>query len=116
VQADLIEHNETTDIVTATGNVRYFSPKANVACEKAVIYRKEKRAVLTGSVDMLVKPKNAQTKAEIVEIPPFRPAVPTEVAKNRPAAPPTQQQKLDEDVQSPKTLRDYPIAITSAKI
>jgi lipopolysaccharide export system protein LptA len=116
VQADLIEHNETTDIVTATGNVRYFSPKANVACEKAVIYRKEKRAVLTGSVDMLVKPKNAQTKAEIVEIPPFRPAVPTEVAKNRPAAPPTQQQKLDEDVQSPKTLHDYPIAITSAKI
>ena len=120
VQADLIEHNETTDIVTATGNVRYFSPKANLSCEKAVIYRKEKRAVLTGAVDMLVKPKNAQTKAEVVEIPPFRPTVPTEVAKNRPAAPPTppniQQQKLDDDVQSPKTLRDYPMAITAAKI
>lgn len=120
IQADTIEHNNKTDVVTATGHVRYFSPKANLTCEKAVIYRKEKRAVLTGSVDMLVKPKDKQTKAEIVEIPPFRPMVPLDIAKDRPDAPPTtrdpQQKKLDEDLQNPKTLRDYPMAITAAKI
>jgi hypothetical protein len=120
IQADKIEHNNKTDVVTATGKVRYFSTKANVSCEKAVIFRKEKRAVLTGAVDMLVKPKNAQTKAAIVEIPPFRPIVPAEISTERPAAPPVaksgQDQKLDDDVQSPKTLRDYPLAITAAKI
>lgn len=120
VQADKIEHNRKTDVVTATGRVRYFSPKANMTCDKAVIYRKEKRAVLTGSVDMLVKPKNAQTKATIVEIPPFRPVVPAEIAKNRPEAPTAQksdqEKKLDEQVQDPKTLRDYPLAVTAAKI
>ncbi|MBC8063815.1 MAG: hypothetical protein H7Y17_03230 [Chlorobia bacterium] len=120
VKADLIQHDEKTDVVTATGNVQYFSPKANVTCEKAVIYRKEKRAVLTGAVDMLVKPKDKQTKAVIEEIPPFKPVVPKEIAEDRPAAPPTQAtgqgNPIDDDVQNAKTLKNYPTAITAAKI
>ena len=120
IQADKIEHNNKTDVVTATGNVRYFSARANLTCEKAVIYRREKRAVLTGAVDMLIKPKKDQSKAMIEEIPPFKPVVPEEVAKSRPGAPAgqksEQQKKLDDDVQNPKTIRDYPMVVTAAKV
>lgn len=120
VKADKIVHEEETDLVTATGHVLYFSPKANVSCDKAVIYRKEKRAVLTGAVDMLVKPKDKQTKAEVVEIPPFRPVVPREVAEERPDAPPVlkdpKPSQTDDDVQNAKTLKNYPTAITAEKI
>ncbi|MBN9502952.1 MAG: hypothetical protein BGO01_21130 [Armatimonadetes bacterium 55-13] len=120
IRADVIEHNNKTDVVTATGHVQYFSASTNLACDKVVAYRKEKRAILTGAVDMLVKPKDQQTKAEIVEIPPFRPIVPKDISEGRPDAPPAerdpQQKKLDQDVQDPKTLRKYPIAITASKI
>lgn len=119
VQADKVEWNEATDVVTATGHVQYFAPEANLSCGRAVIYRKEKRAVLTEDVDMLVKPKEKQTKAEIVEIPPFRPIVPKDVAEGRPDAPPvkdSQDKQLDKDLQNPKTARDYPTAITAEKI
>ena len=120
IQADKIEHNNKTDVVTATGNVRYFSARANLTCEKAVIFRKEKRAVLTGAVDMLIKPKKDQSKAMIEEIPPFKPVVPEEVAKSRPGAPAgqksEQQKKLDDNVQNPKTIRDYPMVVTAAKV
>lgn len=120
VKADKIVHEVESDLVTATGNVKYFSAKANVSCAKAVIYRKEKRAVLTGAVDMLVKPKDKQTKAEVVEIPPFRPVVPNEIATDRPGAPPVQrdprESQLDDDLQNAKTLKSYPTAITASKI
>ena len=46
VMADSIEQNRKTDIVTAIGNVRYFSSKANMVCDKAVIERKIKKATL----------------------------------------------------------------------
>jgi lipopolysaccharide export system protein LptA len=119
VKADKIVHEEETDLVTATGHVKYFSPKANLSCEKAVIYRKEKRAILTGAVDMLVKAKDKQTKAEVVEIPPFRPVVPREVSEERPDAPPVKdpkQSQADDDVQNAKNLKNYPTAITAEKI
>jgi hypothetical protein len=120
VKADKIVHEEATDIVTATGHVRYFSTKANVACDQAVIYRKDKRAVLTGQVDMLIKPKDKQSKAEVVEIPPFRPVVPKEVAEGRPDAPTTtrdpKESQLDDDLQNAKTLRSYPLAVTASRI
>ncbi len=120
VKADKIVHEFEPDIVTATGNVKYFSAKANMSCAKAVIFRREKRAVLTGAVDMLVKPKDKQTKAEVVDIPPFRPIVPKEVSEDRPGAPPVQrdpkESQLDDDVQNAKTMRSYPTAITAAKI
>src|SRR5690606_19094504 len=79
VMSDNFEHDTKTDVLTVTGNVRYFSTKANLTCEKAVIYRKEKRAVLTGAVKMLIKPRSKQTKAVVEEIPPFRPIVPEEI-------------------------------------
>lgn len=114
VKATKIVRDTKTDVITATGKVLYFSADSNLVCEKAVIYRKEKRAVLTGKVQMLVKPDDQQ-KLEVIEIPPFRPMVPDEVAKDRPPAPP-EDKAADQDVRDPKTRRKYPVAIYAGKI
>lgn len=112
VTADQIVYDRKTDIVTATGKVRYFSAKTNLTCEKAVIYRKEKRAVLSGNVTMLVKPKD-QEKLEEGTIPPFRPIVPDQIAAGRPAPPSLQQ--ADEEVRK-NTIRKYPTQIWAERI
>lgn len=114
VKASLITRDLKTDTIVATGKVQYFSAEANLVCEKATVFRKEKRAILTGNVQMLVKPSD-QEKLEVIEIPPFRPMVPEQVAKDRPPAPP-EDKTADDEVRSDKTRRKYPIAIRSAKI
>ena len=60
VTAPEVERNTKTDVVTCEGPVKYWSAKANLVCDHMVIYRKEKRAVLTGSVVMYVKPEDKQ--------------------------------------------------------
>lgn len=119
VKAPVIKREKATDILTATGTVYYFSEKANLVCDQAVIYRKEKRAVLTGNVHMLVKPKD-QEKLEMSVIEPFHPAVPEKVFSARPkptSDPETQQQKdLEEELHSSKTVRKYPLHVSAAKI
>jgi len=103
--------DQHTDVLTLSGPVYYYSEKANCVCDKAVIYRREKRAVLTGNVHMLVKPKD-QEKLQIGEIPPWRPPVPDSVAASRPAAPQSaesqQEKDLDDELRSSKTSRKYP--------
>lgn len=118
VKAPTIERNVRTDVVTATGGVEYFSKKADMICEKAVIYRRERRAVLTGRVTMRIKPED-QEKLEVVTVEPFRPVVPDEVAASRPAAPPTkseEQKRQDEELRSTKTARKYPISLTADRV
>lgn len=119
VKSPRIEQDRKTDVLTCAGPVYYFSKKVNLVADKAVIYRKEKRAVLTGNVRMLVKPKSAVDLTE-QEIPPFRPDVPAEVAQGRPAAPQSaedqQQKDLDEALRSSKSVRDYPSMIKAAEI
>lgn len=119
--ADLIEHNRKTDIVTATGNVRYFSAKANMVCERAVIERKSKKATLTGNVQMLIKAEANQNKVSSEDgIPPYRPVVPDEIARDRPPAPGEQQteaqKKLDDEIRSGKNMRNYPTICYAEKI
>ncbi len=118
VKADMVERNTKTDVITATGKVRYFSGKTNMTCEKAVIYRKEKRAVFTGDVHMYFKPKDEQDKPlMVVEIPPFRPMVPEEVSKERPPAPPIndEEKKQDDELRS-ADLKKYPVTALSSKV
>lgn len=118
VMAPNIERNVKTDVVTATGGVRYFSKKADMICDKAVIYRKEKRAVLTGNVTMRIKPED-QEKLEVTTVQPFRPLVPEEVAAARPPAPPTkteEQKRQDEELRSTRTARKYPISLTAQTV
>lgn len=117
IKADKVVWERKTDILTATGNVRYYGLEANLTCAKVVVYRKEARAVLSGKVDMFVKPEEGQ-KLEEVEIPPLTPFVPEEIAKLRPGAPKvddkTKQQ--DRELRDPDTFRRYPAQITADTI
>jgi hypothetical protein len=119
VKSPRIEQDRKTDVLTCAGPVYYFSKKVNLVADKAVIYRKDKRAVLTGNVRMLVKPKSAVDLTE-QEIPPFRPDVPTEIAQGRPAAPQSaeaqQQKDLDDALRSSKSVRDYPSMVKAAEV
>ncbi len=118
VKAPTIERNTKTDVLTCKGGVQYFGKRANVTCDQAVIYRKEKRAVLSGRVNMFIKPKD-QEKLEVVEIPPFRPLVPADIAKTRPAAPPTKseaEKKQDEELRSTQSARKYPTTVLADRI
>ncbi len=113
--ADLVEHNTKTDVITATGNVKYFSGRSNMVCEKAVVFRKERRAELTGNVAMLVKPKE-QEKLEETTIPPFRPMVPEAIAGARPPAPKTADEKKQDEELRQNNARNYPTQILAEKI
>lgn len=115
-----IVQDRNTDVLTCSGPVYYLHKKANLVADKAVIYRKEKRAVLTGNVRMLVKPKDSIDLTE-QEVAAFRPDVPTEVAAGRPPAPPSneenqQQKDLEETVRSSKTARKYPAMVKAAAV
>ncbi len=111
--------DQHTDILTLSGPVYYYSEKANCVCDKAVIYRREKRAVLSGNVHMLVKPKD-QEKLQVSEIPPWHPPVPDSVAASRPAAPQTaesqQEKDLDDELRSSKTTRKYAAHVRADEI
>lgn len=55
VVAKKVEYNKSTDVLVATGDVNYWGVDANVTCLEATIFRKEKRAVMTGGVRMFLK-------------------------------------------------------------
>ncbi len=112
VKAPIVEFNEKTDVLTATGRVEYFSPDANLICDKAVIYRKEKRAVLTGNVTMLIKPK-AKSKLEEVELKPFTPIVPESIKASNPTPPKEEEQSSSSDS---KGIRQYPVTVFAERI
>lgn len=118
ITAPKIEVNDKTDVMTATGRVRYFGTKANLIADKIVIYRKEKRALLTGNVTMLVKPKDKQEEpAKETELTPLPPAVPDSISATRPPAPDDDVTKKKEDeIRSMKNLRSYPLVVLAPKI
>lgn len=121
VLADKIVKNRKTEVVTATGNVRYFSSKTNMTCDSAVIERKDKKATMSGHVQMLVKAKEKQdTLSDKEGIPPYRPIVPDEIAKSRPTDPggdrTEEQKKLDDEIRSSKNIHDYPTMCYADKV
>ena len=118
IVAPKMEVNKKTDVMTATGRVRYFGMKANLIADKIVVFRKEKRAVLTGNVTMLVKPKDKQEEAaKETELTPLPPAVPDSISSTRPPAPDDDMTKKKEDeVRSMKNLRQYPLVILAPSI
>lgn len=117
VKAPRIERVRKTDVLTCTGKVFYFGEKANLVCDKAVIYRKEKRAVLSGNVHMLVKPKD-EAKLKVEDIPPFQlPSAAADPKVHEAAVVETQEQKdLDEEARSSKTVRKYPAHLRADQI
>lgn len=114
-----IKREVKTDVLTATGDVKYFGKKANMIADKIVVYRKEKRALMTGHVTMLVKPKSQENdKLAEGSLPPMLPAVPSSISKNRPPAPKDKdaQKKREDTIRSGSNLRDYPLTITAEKV
>ncbi|MBL8066517.1 MAG: hypothetical protein JNM34_11780 [Chthonomonadaceae bacterium] len=115
VLADGGEYNKDTEVLVAKGNVKYFSIDANLSCAEVTVFRKEKRAVMTGAVDMLIKPKD--TPAQVVSIPPVVPVVPDKIAKDRPQAPSDPPNKEQQNsLRTGDNIREYPIAVTAARI
>lgn len=118
IKAPKVEVNEKTDVLTATGRVRYFGTQANMIADKVVVYRKEKRAVFSGNVTMLVKPKDKESEpASEVELSPLPPVVPDSISATRPPAPDDDQtNKKEEEIRNAKNLRQYPLNITANSI
>lgn len=121
VMADDIEWNRKTNLVTATGHVKYFSAKADLICEKAVIDRNAKIATLTGNVLTLIKAKDKQTTISAKDaIPDYHPIPADQIAKSgdRPPLPQDKEarKKLDEQIRSTKNVRDYPTVCYSEKV
>ncbi len=119
VEAPSIEQDVQTDVLTCQGPVRYYSAKVDLVCDKAVIYHREDRAVLTGRVVMYFKPKDAEVLNEQDPVPHFQPLTPEQVDKDHPPVPmvmtPTNK-SLADDLRSDKTLREYPSTVFADKI
>ena len=117
IKADNIQRNVKTDVIVATGNLRYYSADVDALCDKVTVYRTEKRAVLEGHVQAFVKPKD-QSKLEVVELEPIRPVVPSEIASQRALAPEKtiRNKELDDELRSTKDKRKYPITIWAEKV
>lgn len=118
VIADTIVQNRKTDVITATGNVRYFAPEANLVSDKIVVYHKEKRAVLTGHVRMLVKPEAEQKlPAKEEPIPEFKLLVADQVNVTNIAAPKTDEEKKRVDeLRSSDSMKKYPAQLAADSI
>jgi lipopolysaccharide export system protein LptA len=118
LKAPVLEHETRTDILTATGRVLYFSREADLVADKVVVYRQERRAVLTGNVQLLVKPKKDQeAKLQVVELPPFRPVVPDNVVARRHAPPRADEtRQLEQNLRTAQNVRDYPLMIAAQQI
>lgn len=118
VLAKNMVYDRKQEIVTATGNVRYFGKSSNMIADKAVIYRKERRAVFTGNVTMLVKPKDeSENPAKETELVPLPPVEPGSISKKNPPLPDaTDRKKKEEEIRSSENLRKYPTILVAKQI
>ena len=115
--APTVVHDRKTDVVTASGRVQYFSAKADLVADDAVIYRKEKRAVLTGNVLTYVKPKKDQDgKPKVEPLPSFQPLNPDQVKPDPPKVVNDREKQRANDLRDSKTVRDFPAIVVSAKV
>ncbi|MCW5937328.1 MAG: hypothetical protein KIT11_08485 [Fimbriimonadaceae bacterium] len=117
VLADRTEYDRDKDVLTAKGNIEYFGTDANMRCNDVVVFRKERRAVMTGAVDMLIKPKSTPKPVEET-IPPLEPIVPAAIAQQNPPAPPTsdERREIEKQIRTGKNVREYPIAVTADRV
>ena len=117
IMADLIERNVKTDVLTATGNVRYYSEDTNMICDQATVYREEKKAILEKNVQAFVKPKE-KAKLEVVKLIRTEPQSSRQIPKVIPKPVPTdpKEKELDKEIRSGDSKRKYPIQIWASKI
>ena len=111
VIADKGEYTRETDVLVATGNVRYWGVDANMTCDTATVYRKERRAVMTGVVRMMIKSEDDEKVVES-EIPAIE-RVTKESLKTNPQGATEEQIKVLRDSDN---IRKFPIKVVSDKI
>lgn len=119
VVAPKIIYRRKDDSILATGRVQYFSGKANLVADKAEVFRKEKRALFTGNVEMVSKAKKDQKEKGVIEpIPPFQPLRPDQVSATKPPDPslPESEVKKDKQLRESKNIREFPLVMVAAKI
>jgi lipopolysaccharide export system protein LptA len=117
IKAPLVQRDPKTDVITATGRVTYYSGKSDLIADQVVVYRKEKRAVFTGDVVMLVKPKKDQDQPPKVEpIPDVKPDVPEVKVSDKPITVTEADKKKDDELRSGKSWKDYPLNIKAQSI
>jgi lipopolysaccharide export system protein LptA len=118
IKAPLVQNNTKTDVLTASGGVEYYSGKADIKADRCTVYRKEKRAVLTGHVFMYVKPKAQENDPPKIEtMPEFKPLTPSQVIATHDTKPLSkdEQKEKEDEIRSSKNLRDFPLVVVSEK-
>jgi hypothetical protein len=111
-------YDRKLEIVTATGNVRYYGKSSNMISDKVVIYRKERRSVFSGSVTMLIKPKDeSENPAKETILVPLPPVEPGAISKKNPPLPDAIDRKQkEEELRSSENLRKYPTILIAKQI
>lgn len=61
ITADRAEQDIEAQVIRATGNLRVTDPRVELTAERLTIELKEKRALLEGNVQILVKPRSSET-------------------------------------------------------
>lgn len=118
LKAPRIEHNTRTDVVMASGGVKYWGQEANISAPRVVAYRRESRVVASGGVSMLLKAEKDKglKEEEIPDIPALEPDKASDGKPITQAAAEEDQKRLDEEVRSSGNLRKFPTAIRAAEI
>ena len=111
VVADRIEYTKETDVLVAKGNVKYWGLDANVLCDQATVFRKERRAVMVGHVTMFIKSEDDETVEE-TEIPRLERATP-ESLKTNPQGATDEQIEVLRDAEN---MRTFPVKVVSDKV
>ena len=119
VVAPTVQVNQKTDVLTASGGIDYYSGKADIKADSCVVYRKEKRVVLSGHVFMYVKPKAQEDDPPKIEkLPDFKAVTYDQVVAtngNKPLSKDEQKTKEDE-IRSSKNFREFPLVVVSSQI
>jgi lipopolysaccharide export system protein LptA len=111
-----IEWNRKTDVLVATGDVRFFSESANFRANKVTVFRREKRILMEGEAVMLSKPKDQEELKEepIPAFPVMAPAQATPESQGLAAEGPEREQ--DEELRKFDSIRDYPLTARADRI
>jgi lipopolysaccharide export system protein LptA len=111
VAADVVTYQKDTDVLIGKGNVKYFGIDANMLCDEATVYRKERRAIFTGVVRMVVKSEDDEKVAE-GEFPTIARVTPESLQTN-PQGAAEQQVEVLRDTDN---VRKYPIKVIADKV
>ncbi len=115
IRARKITHERENDIIIAEGECEYHGPDAIIYAPSVTVYNKEKRAIATGKVQIVIKPEKEKGKVP-QEIKPADPQLPTGLQRNQEKLTREQEKAIEEEVRGGKSLRKYPIVVRAEKV